>query len=478
MSRSAAKDPNREQSGFLAFAKSSGIFFIGSTMSKVITLLLIPLYTNVLPTSDYGYYDLSITCVTLLTSFLYFDIWSSVMRFMRDDLEGEAPHVVISAGWVIFAVSTLVYYLVGGIASLFVEIPCLPLILLYGTMFNVHTMVTCIARGWGNNVDFALSGVLCTLVNVLLNLALILVAGMGYEALYISYIAGFLVQCLYLVAKLRMWRQFGRVDWGKTKELLAYSTPLGINSVAYWFLNCLSRVVVSLVLSVSANGIFAIGSKFGSTIALATTCFTLAWQDIAFTKELRPTSFYSNAISQYAGFLCCAVAVMLPAIALAFPLLVGAEYADAYGLVPSFLWVAIVSAVSTFIGNVFYVIKDTKTIGVSMVVSCLCNIVLMFPLTCSMGCLGANVSVLIAFALNIAIRVVILRKKIGLKIGWRAIAAPAIILAVSSIVFATGSFALNALSLIVMIGLSLFMYRGRIGSLFAALKSKMGKDKS
>ncbi len=45
---------NSKSSGFLSFAKSTGIFFVGSSMSKIITLLLIPLYTNVLPTQDYG----------------------------------------------------------------------------------------------------------------------------------------------------------------------------------------------------------------------------------------------------------------------------------------------------------------------------------------------------------------------------------------------------------------------------------------
>ena len=116
---------NSKSSGFLSFAKSTGIFFVGSSMSKIITLLLIPLYTNVLPTQDYGYYDLSITYATLLTSFLYCDIWSSVMRMMRDDLKGESPWKVIASGWVIFSASTILYILIALGLSLFIDIPSL-----------------------------------------------------------------------------------------------------------------------------------------------------------------------------------------------------------------------------------------------------------------------------------------------------------------------------------------------------------------
>ena len=130
------------------------------------------------------------------------------------------------------------------------------------------------------------------------------------------------------------------------------------------FLQVLSRVAVSAVLSLSANGIFAIGSKFGSTVALATTCFTLAWQDVAFTSEIKPASFYSRAISQYTGFLLSSTAVLLPMISLVFPILVGSSYSTAYSVVPSFLWVAVASVGLYFHWKHFYVIKDTKTIGV------------------------------------------------------------------------------------------------------------------
>ena len=140
------------QPGFLSFAKSTVIFFVGSTLSKVITLLLLPLYTRNLPTADYGYFDLSVTYVTLLTAFLYCDIWSSVMRFMRDDLTGEAPKRIVAGGWVLFALSTIVYYAIGMVASLFINIPNIGYILAYGTFFNLISMFSYISRGWEHNI--------------------------------------------------------------------------------------------------------------------------------------------------------------------------------------------------------------------------------------------------------------------------------------------------------------------------------------
>lgn len=461
-------------SSFLAFAKSTAVFFVGSSMSKVISLLLIPLYTNTLPSADYGYYDLSITCATLLTSFLYCDIWSSVMRMMRDDLEGEAPWKVVASGWVIFSVSSCLYIIIALFAAYFIYIPSLIYIIIYGVTTNIQSMFSCVARGKGNNIDFAVSGIICTLVNVALNLILILVCKFGYESLYISYAAGFIAQCVYLYCRMGMWKHLAVPDANQIRELFIYSAPLGINSVAYWFLTSLSRVVVAAVLSLSASGVFAIGSKFGSTIALATTCFTLAWQDIAFTRELRHPSFYSSAVTQYSGFLMSSTALLLPIISLLFPFLVGGGYENAYVTVPSFLWVAIASAISTFIGNIFYVIKDTKTIGVSMVVSCLVNVILVYPLTVLFDCTGANISVLLSFAINIAIRVRILSKRIELNIKWNDWVIPFSLLIGCSMVFFIGGAAINLCAFIVSALGFLLIYREKVRVLIRALVSRFG----
>ena len=56
------------------FIKNSIIFLIGSTLSKVVTFFLLPLYTKYIPPDAFGYYDLSITYSTVVTSLLFFDI--------------------------------------------------------------------------------------------------------------------------------------------------------------------------------------------------------------------------------------------------------------------------------------------------------------------------------------------------------------------------------------------------------------------
>lgn len=452
---------NHPSGGFLSFAKSSLVFFVGSTLSKVITIALLPLYTNVLPSADYGYFDVSVTCVTLLTSFLYCDVWTSVMRFMRDDLKGEGPKIVTASGWVVFGCSTALYYIVGIAAGAIFDIPSLGLILLYGTFLNLQTMFSYIARGWGDNVRFAVSGIISSAGNVSLNLVLILLLGWGYEALYVAFVAGSLAQCLYLFVSLRMWQRLASPNASKVKELFLYSAPLCLNSVAYWLLNSLGRVVVSFALSLSASGIFAVGSRFGSAINLATSCFTYAWQDVAFTSERRPGSYYSRAVTQYAVFLIDALIVMLPAISLVFPILVGSDYSEAYAVVPSFLIVAVISALSTFIGNIFYVIRDTKTVGKTMAVSCLVNVVLTYPLTIGFGLNGTNLAIALAFLVNIAIRLGVLKRRISMGVNRRLMMGRVALASLVAVIYAINVPLVTGIALIAALGFEVWAYRDK-----------------
>lgn len=340
--------------------------------------------------------------------------------------------------------------------------------------FNLISMFSYISRGWEHNTDFAISGVLNTIVNVTLNVILILVFHIGYTSLYISFIAGCASQCLFLFIRLRMWKLLAKPTFSQISMLFKYSAPLGINSVAYWLLNSFGRTVVSRVMSLSANGIFAVGSKFGSTISLATTCFTYAWQDITFKSEMKPVSFYASAVRQYAAFLISATSILLPAISLAFPILIGEDYNEAYGIIPSFLLVAAASAVSTFIGNIFYVIKDTKTISRSMIIACICNVVLVYPLTIAFGTLGTNLSILSAFLINIVQRLFILKKKISLSLSYRKLIGPVILLVSSYTVYMMNLMVLTGVYLVIALIIAIYMYRDKFSILYNAvfLKNK------
>ena len=65
--------------------KNTIIFTIGNLASKLIAFFLIPLYTNVLTTKEYGTIDLVITICTIAVPILTLNIMEGIMRFNLDE---------------------------------------------------------------------------------------------------------------------------------------------------------------------------------------------------------------------------------------------------------------------------------------------------------------------------------------------------------------------------------------------------------
>ncbi len=128
-----------------------------------------------------------------------------------------------------------------------------------------------------------------------------------------------------------------------------------------------SKILYNFIWGDSASGIFAIGQKFGTLITLVTTCFTFAWQDVSFSRANDPdhlAEFYSKGCDTYLRFLMTGMAVMLPVLRLIFPWFVKGDYTGAAAYIPLFILNALISGYSAFVGNLFYAIKDTKTIAI------------------------------------------------------------------------------------------------------------------
>ena len=465
------------ESSLIRFIKSSGIFFIGSVLSKAISILMLPLYTNRIPTDDMGYYDLSLTYITIATSFLFFDIWVAILRYMYDGKTKQEQATAIKSGFSIFALSSVVYLLFGLIFAWIFNPDAILLILLYGLFQNISNLLCFCVRGFQKNKEFAISGIISTVVNVIVNLLLILGFGVGYESLYISAIVGFIAQSFYLLLSGNLFSsvKLGSYDYDMTKSMFRYSLPLFLNSVAYWILTSLNRIVLNGIYGNEANGIYAIGNKFSFVIGLITTCFTYAWQDLSFSKanEQGVGKFYSQASTMYSKVLLLCTALALPAIKIAFPILVGDAYSSSENTIPLFLVVAAVSAISTFIGNIFYAIKETRMIFISMVISAVVNVVLCYPLIMQFHINGANLSVLISFVINILVRCFVLRKRISFRLN-NSIVYMLLPLGISCAAFIMSDWKMNIIAFIGVLAFALFCFKSYIKAFVQKIKSFRG----
>lgn len=82
-----------KQSKYKNLSMNTLLFTISSFGAKIISFLLVPIYTSVLSTKDYGNVDLVSTTVQLLLPIATLNIQDAVLRFSLDD-KYEAEEVI------------------------------------------------------------------------------------------------------------------------------------------------------------------------------------------------------------------------------------------------------------------------------------------------------------------------------------------------------------------------------------------------
>lgn len=440
--------------------KNTGIFFLGSVFSRLISFILLPLYTNNISKSGMGYYDLVITSLSIVIPILFVEIWSGIMRFLYSSKSEEDTSVVVNSSLAIFVVSLLIYLTSSFLISRIFTLEYFSWIVLVGLTQALSTTYQFLARGLRRNIDFAISGILSTLALSVTNFVLIIGFDFDEKALFISLIVGYIVQILYLEIRCKILRllNFHHIDGAVQKSMLVYTIPLGINSISYWVLSSSSKLVINYFFDLEANGIFAISQKFSAIISLITMAVNYAWQDLAFKNADGKGDFFSKSIKTYWYIFVIGTSLIIPAILIIFPLLVGETFQEAIHYIPIGLTATMLSSYGTVLGNVFGAIKQTKSVLTSTIISSLVNLVLSIILVPVIGIQGANISTLISVMLNIAIRLVVLKKLIKIKIKMPSYLLGLALMGITISIYFTFSKLSNMIWIIVIIFVLIFNF--------------------
>ena len=83
------------------------IYAIGNLGSKLITFLLVPLYTYYISPDDFGYYDIVLTLTFLAMGFITFQLRDGTFRFLLDNEDEYTRKGVVSFSFKLMAQSRI-----------------------------------------------------------------------------------------------------------------------------------------------------------------------------------------------------------------------------------------------------------------------------------------------------------------------------------------------------------------------------------
>lgn len=404
--------------------KNTLIFAISSFGTKILSFLLVPLYTSVLTTTEYGTADLLTTTATLLMFILTINIASSVLRFTLDNKQYSQN--IISYGFRVLHVGTLLCSMILYIVymSNLVDWPIYYFIfvVLYFYVSALYEMITNYLRAIDKVKEVAIAGVLSSMVIILGNILFLLIIRIGLVGYLISIIFGPLIASIFCLFNANLtFRLFVNVECSKKikKEMVYYCLPLIFNNIALWMNAFLDRYFVTYFCGVAENGIYSIAGKIPTILSTCYSVFASAWT-LSAIIEFDPEDkdgFFSNTYNIYNALMTMACSMI---ILLNIPLakfLYAKNFFVAWRYSSILLLSVMFNTLTVFQGSIFTAAKKTKSIATTTIISAIFNTLLNILLIPRLGALGAAIATAFAYFIMWLVRYNFTKKFIKMRIN-------------------------------------------------------------
>lgn len=214
--------------------KTTIIYFIGTFGSKLLIFFLLPLYSNWLSTGQYGNLNLLTNVVPLIGPIFTLQITETIFRFLCTAKEEERAQYISNAFFLLFAglfIFSIIYIPIAIVTKFEYSI----LFIVYFITNYLAMFFQQVLRGLGKNVDYSITGIISTLMQLLINIAMIRIL---YEkSILLATIVGSAIVVVYALIRTRFIKYINikLISKNIVKKMLKYSLPLIPNQISWWF---------------------------------------------------------------------------------------------------------------------------------------------------------------------------------------------------------------------------------------------------
>lgn len=458
--------------------KNTIIIVLGKIFTQLITFLLLPLYTGILSTSEFGIVDLLNTLVYLLLPLVTFQIENGLFRGLIDSRDNlDKNKYLISSSIYSIIIQCFLFLFLFLIISPFIHNSYKWYLVINVIVYIFSSLFLQIARGLGNNVHYSIGCFLSALSTIIFNILFLVIFKMGASGMLLASMIGQIFCILYefIFLKLFNYLSISYFDKAVLFKLLKYSIPLIPNAISWWIFNASDRVIVSTFLGVDQNGILAASLKFSTVYITLYNFFNMSWTEsisVAIKDEDLQSYFnkmFNIVISLFIA-MCLGAISLMPFI---YPIMINGKFGDGYVLVPISLLASLFNVVVGLISVIYVGMKNTKAIANTSVISAIINIIVHLSLIHFIGLYAAVISTLTSFFIMSIYRIFDINKKyINIKFNKGIIIKTIIVLPFILYCYYCNNFYLNIISIIVSIIFAFLINKDSLNIVFDYLKKR------
>src|SRR6476660_462711 len=304
-------------------ARHSAIYGLGGILSRLLAVLLLPLYTSYLGTKGFGKIEIVTALTTVLVIVLGAGISSAFFRFYFDSKDDERRTLIVrTAFWFTMAMATVGLVLGVVLASPLSHLlhlgddPWLIRAAAVGLWAQMnYQQLTNLFRVEERSVQF----VVASLANVLITVGMTLLLVVGLHRGPTGAVVGNFIGTLTVYFVLLVYRRY-QLGLEFSRDLLRqmnrFGMPLVPSALALWAINFIDRLFIAQYKGQAEVGVYSVAVRIASAIVFLMIAFRLAWPAFAYSiEDDREAKRAYSYVLTYLLFVCCWLSVALGVLA-------------------------------------------------------------------------------------------------------------------------------------------------------------------
>lgn len=407
-------------------AQNAMLFTISSFGSKLMVFLLVPLYTSILSTSDYGIADIISTTATLCVYVLTINIAEPVMRYSIE--EADRADRVLEYGFNILAKGTII--MIAGVFCVWKfnlvkwSGYCYVFLILMFVFHALEQILLNYLRAVDKIQVMVTASLLSTAACLILNIIALVFFGWGVAGYLAAMVMGPVIAstfALFHIFPLKHSEISSEEKKNLYKRMRSYGIPAAVNSVGWWIANGIDKYFLIWMKGASINGVYSVSYKIPAILSTLNNIFSQAW-GLSAIKEYERDSrtdqdgFFSKMYGLYSAAMMVSSSILIFANVLIAKILFASDFFEAWRyssllVVATALW-----GLAAFLGGIFSAALHINELAISMLVSTAVNMILNMVLIPKYSALGAAVATLISYYIIWVVRYIFSRKYLQFKV--------------------------------------------------------------
>lgn len=389
--------------------KHSGIYTFGNFTSKILGILLVPLYTKVIDVNLFGIYSILEVTWQFMEGILHFGLPLALLRWLNLEENKDNSGTILFSGFIStlcisVAVFILMFVFKSTISKFFFNsieyTDCLVLISIIVGLNLLNNIGLTYLQSEEKSVQFISISIIRFFIQLIFTIYFVAFLRIGILGIFGGQLAGSILCLLFLLPML--FRRFTiKINKNEIVEMFKFGYPLAFAGISSRILNMGDRYILGYLTNWTTVGIYSLGYKFANLIdtmfiqSFRYAFLPLAWKKL---KDDNAKRYYAKMLTYFVFIIFWVtlfIAIYSKGIIHVFAR--DKSYWDASMIVPIAVFAIAVKGIFPVIRMGMQIRMKTSYIAFIIASGALVNIGLNFILIPYYGMMGAAVATLFSF---------------------------------------------------------------------------------